>query len=153
MITMIPNILVVHFPTTRYFPPILPRIELPNVAKGMMGTPCPSPNTNSIKAPTMRDISWDNIQIITGKTSDTAHGAQARAKKMPRMKPPRNVEYRKSLVEKSIILSFVLRFTPDPSDFLLRDPKESLENMGENISPSDLILLNPSKIIRTPAKR
>ena len=151
MITMIPNILVVHFPTAKYFPPILPRIELLNMANGITGTPCPNPKTNSIKAPTMSEISRDNIQIITGKTNDTAHGAQARAKKIPRMKPPRKIECRKSFVEKLIIISFILRFVPDLSDFFFRDPKEILENIWENSSPRDLRLLNPSKIIRIPA--
>ena len=92
VITTTPNILVVHFPTAMYFSPTFPRMEVPNVANGMTGIPCPRPKTNSIRAPTMSDMSRDNIQIITGKTSDTAQGAQAKAKKMPRTKPPRNVE-------------------------------------------------------------
>ena len=43
---------------------------------------------------------WEMSQMSTGKTSDTAQGAQPRAKKTPRVKAPMKAEYWKRPMEK-----------------------------------------------------
>ena len=119
---------------------------------GITGTPWPTPKTKSINPPASGVTFWEMSHISTGNTSDTAHGAQPRAKKMPREKAPMKDEYLKRPIEKLTTLSmkpFLSAGASSESAFR----KEMRDRIGSMISPTGLRLFIPSTIIRSPAAR